>query len=109
MTGARLTAHPRREISSSTRAVTRTSRRAAARRGELLGVSPGKPVTRQVSIPFFATWISMLVVLLLTHALIPVAQTPAAHTSWLLWPIRNATLLAAIVGALVVIAAYVGI
>jgi hypothetical protein len=84
-------------------------RRAVARCGELPGVSPGQPVTRQVSIPFFATWLSMLVVLLATHALIPVARNPAAHPSWLLWPIRNATLLAAIVGALVVIAGYVAI
>jgi hypothetical protein len=72
-------------------------------------VSQPQAIARRLSPPFFITWLSMLVVLVATHALITVAQHPGRHSSWPFWPVTHATLLGAIVGALIAIAAYVGL
>lgn len=51
----------------------------------------------------------MLALLIVTHTLIPVAKHPERYGSWPLWPIRNASVLGAILGALVVIGAYLAL
>jgi hypothetical protein len=51
----------------------------------------------------------MLAMLVLTHALIPVAQNPDEHSDWWYWPVTHSSLLGAIVVALVAIAFYIGL
>ena len=49
----------------------------------------------------------MLAMLIGTRALVPVAQHPDAHKAWLFGPVRHASLLGAILAALVAIAVYI--
>lgn len=49
----------------------------------------------------------MLGLLVVTYALIPVARKPARHHEWFFWPVVHASLLGAMLGALVLIGGYV--
>jgi len=70
---------------------------------------PVRPISSGLAKPFFLAWISMLIVLLGTRALIPVARSPHTYPAWYFEPIRDASLLAAIVGTLLVIAIYAAV
>jgi len=64
------------------------------------------PISRGLARPYFTAWLSMLALLLATDLLIPVARSPARHSSWIFEPIRDASLLAAVIGMMAIIAVY---